>query len=44
LPKKREAETDEERKERLDRVAQKAADTEDALDAMVRRSIKIHGP
>jgi hypothetical protein len=41
---KREAETEEERKERLERAVKKAAAAEDALDMMVRRSIKLHGP
>jgi len=41
---KREAETEEERKARLQRSAKKKADAEDALEAMIRRSIKLHGP
>jgi hypothetical protein len=41
---KREAETEEERKARLQRSAKKEADAEDALEAMIRRSIKLHGP
>jgi hypothetical protein len=41
---KREAETEAERKERLQRSAKKEADAEDALEAMIRRSIKLHGP
>ena len=41
---KREAETEDERKERLQRTAKKEADAEDALEAMIRRSIKLHGP
>jgi hypothetical protein len=41
---KRQSETDEERTVRLKRTARKAAAAEDALDAMVRRSIKLHGP
>jgi hypothetical protein len=41
---KRQAETEEELKQRLKKTAEKAADVEDALDAMVRQSIKVHGP
>lgn len=41
---KRTPETREELEDRLKEAAQKAAAAEDALDAMVRRSIKIHGP
>lgn len=41
---KREAETEEERKERLERAVKNAAVAEDALDMMVKKSIKLHGP
>lgn len=41
---KRTPETREELEDRLKRAAQKAATAEDALDAMVRRSIEVHGP
>jgi hypothetical protein len=41
---KRKSETEEELKQRLKQKNQKAVDAEDALDAMVRRSILIHGP
>ena len=41
---KRKAETEAERKERLQRSAKKEADAEDALEVMIRRSIKLHGP
>jgi hypothetical protein len=41
---KREAETEDERRKRLNRAAKKEADTEDVLEAMIRRSIKLHGP
>ena len=41
---KREAETEEERKERLERAVKNAAAAEDALDMMVKKSIKLHGP
>ena len=41
---KRDAETEEERKERLKRAVRKAAAAEDALDIMVKKSIKLHGP
>ena len=47
MPKGRKLETEEERNERLKRNAQKLNDAgaaeEDALDAMVRKSIKLHG-
>ena len=47
VPKGRKLETEEERNERLKRNAQKLNDAgaaeEDALDAMVRKSIKLHG-
>lgn len=38
------AETEEELKARLERSAKKAADADKALDAMVQKSIKLHGP
>lgn len=41
---KREAETEEKRKERLERAVKDAAAAEDALDMMVKKSIKLHGP
>ena len=41
---KREAETEEKRKERLEQAVKKAAAAEEALDLMVRKSIKLHGP
>lgn len=41
---KRTPETPEELEVRLKQAAQKAAAAEDELDAMVRRSIKFHGP
>jgi hypothetical protein len=41
---KREAETEEKRKERLERAVKNAAVAEEALDLMVRKSIKLHGP
>jgi len=40
----REKLTDEARREREKQDARKAAEGEDRLDAMVRRSIEIHGP
>ena len=40
----REKLTDEVRQERKKQDARKAAEGEDRLDAMVRRSIEIHGP
>ena len=40
----REKLTDEGRREREKQDARKAAEGEDKLDAMVRRSIEIHGP
>ena len=40
----REKLTDEGRRERDKQDARKAAEGEDKLDAMVRRSIEIHGP
>jgi|KBSSwiS6_1023812.scaffolds.fasta_scaffold295250_1 hypothetical protein len=47
MPRKRKFETDQERNERLETSAQKLRDAsseeEDALDAMVRKSIKLHG-
>lgn len=48
MRKKRDAETDKEQKERLKGAAQKRSDDaaadDDAIDAMVKRSIKQHGP
>lgn len=48
MPRKRTLETAEERSERLQREAHRAIDdavaVDDALDAMVRRSIKLYGP
>lgn len=48
VTKGRKSETEEERSERLKRNTEKLHDAgvaeEDALDAMVRRSIKVHGP
>ena len=48
MPKKRTLETAEDRNERLKREALRALDDttagDDALDAMVKRSIKLHGP
>lgn len=41
---KRNAETEEERKVHLERAVRKAAAAEDALDIMVKKSIKLHGP
>lgn len=47
VPKGRKLETEEERNERLKRNAEKLHDAgaaeEDALDAMVRKSIRLHG-
>lgn len=47
MPKIRKLETEEERNERLKKNADKLHDArgaeEDALDAMVRKSIKLHG-
>ena len=40
----REKLTDEGRQERKKQDARKAAEGEDRLDAMVRRSIEVHGP
>jgi hypothetical protein len=40
----REELTDEVRRERKKQDARKAVEGEDKLDAMVRRSIEIHGP
>ena len=40
----REKLTDEVRRERKEQGARKAAEGDDKLDAMVRRSIEIHGP
>jgi hypothetical protein len=48
MPRKRESETEEERSERLKKVAQDLHDADaqedDALDAMVRKSINLYGP
>lgn len=41
---KREAETEDDRDERLKRAAKKEADAEVTIDEMIRRSIKLHGP
>lgn len=41
---KREPETKDEQEKRVKQDAQRAADAEDAIDAMIRRSIKLHGP
>ena len=40
----REKLTDEGRREREKQDARKAAEGEDRLDAMIRRSIELHGP
>jgi hypothetical protein len=40
----REKPTDEGRREREKQDARKAAEGEDKLDAMIRRSIELHGP
>lgn len=40
----REKLTDEGRRERQKQDARKAAEGEDKLDAMIRRSIELHGP
>jgi hypothetical protein len=40
----REKLTDEGRREREKQDARKAAEGEDKLDAMIRRSIELHGP
>jgi hypothetical protein len=40
----REKLTDEGRREREKQNARKAAEGEDRLDAMIRRSIELHGP
>jgi hypothetical protein len=48
MPKKRTIETEEERLNRLTKVAHElrvaGAQEDDALDTMVRRSIELHGP
>jgi hypothetical protein len=41
---KSKSKTEEELKAQIERDAKKVADADDALDAMVRKSIKLHGP